>query len=170
LAKWSKGPWIQFPAARTVVDINDKTINPSNYAKYEKDEIVYIKESYYYDHIDHLGYLPKEKPDWFNSEYMYYRIDGDCCHQIPECCCAEVGKPKWTNKMFMAEWISRTKIQIINVRVEKFNQISKADAIAEGFNSIQEFFDCIEKIHKPKDIIEFLKNYCFAYDFKVVKK
>lgn len=94
---------------------------------------LWVRESIYIDHVDYpSGPLPKERP---RDVEIYYRADGECCDQIPECSCAEVGKPKWRNPRFMPKWAARLWLDITRVRVERVQDISEADAIAEGCQS-----------------------------------
>lgn len=87
----------------------------------EPGDVLFVKETFYND-------LPEEK----NTEHIYYRADGECCEQIPECCCAEIGKPKWKPSIFMPRWASRITLEIVSVRVERLKEISEEDAKAEG--------------------------------------
>ena len=44
--------------------------------------------------------------------------------------------PGWTNKMFVRADLMPHRIRITNVRVERLNEISDADCIAEGVNEV----------------------------------
>jgi hypothetical protein len=82
---------------------------------------LWVRETFYND-----------TPDAQDLEHVYYRADGTCCDQIPECQCASIGKPKWTPSLHMPRWASRITLEITDVRVQRVQEISAKDIIAEG--------------------------------------
>ena len=66
-----------------------------------------------------------------------YRADcrGD---EESERCRRELGY-KWRSPRFMPKWASRLRRTLTDVGCERVNEISEADAIAEGFRSVEEF-------------------------------
>src|SRR5690606_16907299 len=49
-------------------------------------DLLWVRETFMVDHVEHAtGPLPKHRPD----ADIYYRADGECCDQIPECQCAD---------------------------------------------------------------------------------
>jgi hypothetical protein len=95
---------------------------------------LWVRETFYVDHmsVSEGGPLPDEMPDGWD-EMLYYRADGECCQQIPECACAEMGKPKWRPPRWMKKWASRISLEITSVRVERLQDIKAHDVWKEGF-------------------------------------
>lgn len=97
-------------------------------------ERLWVRESI---HIDDYQYserepLPKTRPADIDDESIYYRADGECCRQIPECACGEVGKTKWRSPSSMPRWASRINLEIVSVRVERLQEINADDCASEG--------------------------------------
>jgi hypothetical protein len=98
------------------------------YPRWLVGEGLWVRETWYND-----------LPDAKDLEHIYYRADGECCEQIPECACGEVGRPKWRPSIFMPKWASRLSLEVTKVRGERIQDISESDALAEGFSSVSDF-------------------------------
>lgn len=126
-------------------------------AKYQPGDVCYVRESIYVDYND-FDYSNPPK----DMDMLYYRGDGECCEQIPECCCAEVGKPRWRPSIHMPKWAARSFIEIVSVRCERVQDISESDAKAEGVGLAMFSSDV------PGRVAPLLSSECYRAGFAIL--
>ena len=80
---------------------------------------LWVRETYFGNHFQH----PNEPED---ERELYYRADGLLNFE------GEESLIKWRPSIFMPRWASRITLEIVNVRVERLQDISEEDAKAEG--------------------------------------
>ena len=73
---------------------------------------------------------------------------------------------KWTPSIFMPKEASRIKLLIKDRWVERLNDISEEDAIAEGVNSVEKYIELWKSLHGPDS---WSKNpWVWVTDFKIL--
>ena len=91
---------------------------------------------------------------WLQPHYRATDPEPALCCENPRCkCCAE-GEPgpHWRSPMFMPRWASRITLEVIEVRVQRVQEISEEDAIAEGCEATPITDEDIrEAIENPED-------------------
>jgi hypothetical protein len=70
---------------------------------------------------------------WGGAGTIYYKASGDMPDWL-----AKAGY-KWRPSIFMPRWASRITLRITDVRVERLEEITEEDAIAEGCKSVDKF-------------------------------
>lgn len=100
-------------------------------------------ESTYDYHGDHVvptdgRPVQKHEGDGDGSWWLipHYRATEPEPSIVPYRCDADDDRTRWTPSIFMPRWASRITLEITDVRIERLQDISEEDCIAEGINNI----------------------------------
>lgn len=87
---------------------------------------LWVRETWQINHVDYdRGPIPKTRP---TDADILYRADGEFWEQFE----IDEGGSVWRPSIFMPRWASRLTLEIAAVRVERVQDISEEDCIAEG--------------------------------------
>lgn len=85
---------------------------------------------------------------WVRETWTPESVDAEEGRYAPDYRVMANGQPvdgKWTPAIHMPRWASRILLEVTDVRVERLNAISQADAIAEGAPPSHPSIDCVSQ-------------------------
>lgn len=92
---------------------------------YAPGDRLYVREAHGFNHYEYeRGRVPKVRPADLEDQYLSYRATEDDC-EIRQCL-------RYRPSIHMPRWASRLTLTVTDVRVQRLQDISEADAIEEG--------------------------------------
>jgi hypothetical protein len=133
-----------------------------NMLSYEDNDQPYFSCPYGYNQ-DQLWVRETFCPDWCDKPI--YKADGGSAIDA-----GYSKEPRWKPSIHMPRWASRITLEITGIRVERLNDCSKADAIAEGIEGEELFINGISEgghyrdyILDTDDMCEWFTNPIYSY-------
>jgi hypothetical protein len=127
-----KGKNIFISASGAVMDMADGHIKEIKFPYGEQGGYLWVRETWYCDHYKvQRGLSFKEVPD--ARELLYYRATD--CDKNGSCYTGFSGETMdvpWNSSIHMPRWASRLTLKMTGMKVEQLQDISEADAKAEG--------------------------------------
>jgi hypothetical protein len=98
---------------------------------------LWVRETFYCDDVFAGDYSHGDEEQWRRE--TYYRADGELHDQMAEMTEDDpsAGRSYWRPSIHMPRWASRLTLEITDVRVERLQDISEADALAEGVDPLE---------------------------------
>ena len=130
LPRWSTETWSDFELddedCPVIVDYKTGCLSriPCPYGK--PSDTLWAKETWFYQGGNNVEPSPG---------FVSYRADGEFTHP----------GHKWTPSIFMPRWASRISFSVLNIRAERVQDISEADAEAEGVSGYKDYDDFSEE-------------------------
>lgn len=112
------------------------------YPKWQHGDRLWVKETWFDNY--QLEETPKAPVLPGGEVRVYYRADG-----IPDFE-GEESEMRWRPSIFMPRWASRITLEVVSVRPERLQDISEADALAEGVGSVDEYRKLWDSINGKK--------------------
>ena len=153
------------------------------YCKYQVGDILWVREAWRATETERI-WSNHHRPDAKPSQL----IEGDCTIQYRATQKPNVRSAKWKPSIFMPRWASRIQLSITNIRLERLQDISIEDALAEGLkinpdgtyhdylfdygsswdDPMQSYFSLWEKINGKTSLNS--NPWVWVYEFERVEK
>jgi len=121
------------PARFVFTEVHPGGANWTHYAKipYTPGDRLWVREAFVtgFDIDDEYGRPVGDKKVWYratDSNLTWYDPDTE----------STIDNPPWKSSILMPRWASRLTLTVTDVRVQRLQEISEADAMAEGCDAV----------------------------------
>lgn len=156
-AKWYLRRWNRQPCWDSYEAMSELVAKHCPFGK--PGDRLWVRETWVCDHfrVQSGPYLEVDGA----REHLFYRADNDHPFEAPE------GK-FWKPSIHMPRWASRIPLEIVSVRVERLNDCSADDAIAEGIDRVANNYGngpayCDYRAKNQEDMAEWLNSPLDSY-------
>jgi hypothetical protein len=104
--------------------------------KYQIGDILWVRETWYNDAV-------------FGGPMYFYRANGEFDEQFETHKLKMVGPFRWKPSIFMPKEACRIFLEVTDIRIERLNDISQEDLIAEGISLPNYAEQAIKDVHYP---------------------
>ena len=118
--------------------------------RYEVGDHLWVKETHRIEVSEDINHYAQ-------PEQVFYRADMD-------------DGGKWRPPIHMPKWAARLWREVTRNRAQRLQDISEEDALAEGFESVDEFLAYFDKKNKKRGYGVDVNPWVFPYDFKRIER